>query len=403
MQACLVSNGALRHSSQLATPSITSSYYCLAMGFTLAIVLVTAAAVAAEFTATKAVLPGANPLDMVVMANVATGEQAEIVYSSGGRLNRLLMRSSDGSLREVLMRTTDADVIRTNANHYRASMLVPWANRIRNGTFSFFGETHYLPRNEVNAYRQDALHGFIVNKSLSLVSLTGGSNMAEVVAEIVVGRQSWPGWPWAFRLVVTYQLDSRGLNVTTSMTNTMTDTGESLPFFHSMHPYVNVSQTAEAALRLGPCEQCGTPTGACSTWRQLDMGPLAPREGALIPTGITLPFTAFDGRKPVGGQAPNATYYDDEFTMIEARDACSHAGVTLTDPSYPGDAVTVWGDPHFRVFQVFTGAFTWGEQSIAIEPMSGAADAYNSGNGVTVLAAGQTTTDSMGVFFQATP
>ena len=156
-------------------------------------------------------------------------------------------------------------------------------------------------------------------------------------------------------------------------------------------------------LRLGPCEMCGEPAVNCNVWRKLDMGPLAPRAGPLLPLGTTSPFTAFDGSAPVGGSAPNATYYDDEFTMTADVASCASAGVTLTDPSYPGDAVTVWGDSTFRVFQVFTGSFTWGEQSVAVEPMSGAANAYNTGDGLTVLPAGATHTDTMGIFFRLRP
>ena len=177
--------------------------------------------------------------------------------------------------------------------------------------------------------------------------------------------------------------------------------GESIPWYHSMHPYVNVSATAQVKLALGGCVACGTPADACGPWRVLDMGAGAPRGGLLIPTGRTLPFSAFDGSSPVGGGPyPNATYYDDEFKP-ERPDtpACEHAGISVSDPAHPGDTVTIWGDSSFGVFQVFTGSFTWGDQSVAIEPMSAAADAYNNGDGLAVVPAGGERTDTMGIRF----
>ncbi|KAA0168738.1 hypothetical protein FNF27_07087 [Cafeteria roenbergensis] len=336
---------------------------------------------------------------MAVLHDTATGQEAEIIFSSGGRINRLLMRSASGGLRDVLMRTTDADIVRTNANHFRAAVLAPWANRIGKGQYSWFGTQYQLPCNEDNSLRDDALHGFMLNRSFAVGASAADDTHAEVTIVADVPRLSWPGWPWSFRLSIVFSFDARGLTVTTSMTNT--EESASLPFFHSMHPYVNVSRTSGVLLRLGPCEMCGEPRDSCEDWRRLDMGPLAPRAGPLLPLGTTSPFTAFDGSAPVGGSAPNATYYDDEFTMTADAAHCGSAGVTLVDPSYPGDAVTVWGDSNFRVFQVFTGSFTWGEQSVAIEPMSGAANAYNTGDGLTVLAAGATHTDEMGIYFRA--
>jgi len=350
----------------------------------------------ARYQVVDKVLGGSQPLPMAALQDTLTGNEAEIIYSSGGRINRLLMSTGKNGPRDVLVRNADSDVVRTNADNYRAAVLAPWANRIAKGQYSFFGTQYQLPCNEENAFRKDALHGFALNRTFEVVSREADDQHAAVTTRLVVAKNTWPGWPWSFELTVRYSLDQRGLNVTTTMRNT--EAAASLPFFHSMHPYVNVSSTSDVTLRLGGCEACGTPASACGDWRLLDMGPLAPREGALIPLGPTTPFTAFDGSRPIGGQAPNATYYDDEFKMTAPRDVCPHAGVALTDPRWPGETVTIWGDSHFGVFQVFTGSFTWGEQSVAIEPMSAAADAYNNGDGLTVLAAGASHTDSLGIF-----
>ena len=55
---------------------------------------------------------------------------------------------------------TDAAAIRDTADgiHYAGSVLAPFANRVANGSYSFFGRRHFLPRNECPSSRCDALH-----------------------------------------------------------------------------------------------------------------------------------------------------------------------------------------------------------------------------------------------------
>ena len=134
------------------------------------------------------------------------------------------------------------------------------------------------------------------------------------------------------------------------------------------------------------------------------VGAGAPRLGDLIPTGHSEPWNKFDGTHPIGGSPKAPTYYDDEFKSTlppsaAVTAACGpHFRTRLIDAGGAGDASVLFSDRQHNVVQVFTGAKeTWGWDAVAIEPMSALADAFNNGDGLSVLSAGQAFDGSFGV------
>ena len=88
-----------------------------------------------------------------VLRNTETGEKVEIVPALGGKTEALLLRTPRGDLREVLLdHHRNATAVHANVG-WKGAMLVPYANRIANGTYSLNGVKHYLERNEVTAIR----------------------------------------------------------------------------------------------------------------------------------------------------------------------------------------------------------------------------------------------------------
>ena len=83
----------------------------------------------------------------------------------------LLRSKTTGSLVDVLVGDLTADAVLSNPN-FKSAPLLPWANRIENATYEFFGEQHTLPVNEPS--RGDALHGFVYASDFSVVSTEVG-------------------------------------------------------------------------------------------------------------------------------------------------------------------------------------------------------------------------------------
>ena len=347
-----------------------------------------------------------------VLAN-SWGELLQVVSDSGGKTARLKLASpSTGRLREVLVPLTDAAAIRDTANgiHYAGSILAPFANRVANGSYNFFGQRYLLPRNECPpGVRCDALHGFLFNRSMEvlrqdvLVDLPGHRQGARLVLGYDFDGVSTPGWPFRARVNVTYLLTSHEdgpshaapsvLSITVRAANLEPGpVAQALPFTASWHPYFQVSDVSAATIKFGSCDGGG--------WRHLQVGPGGPRGGDLIPTGRSQAWSKFDGSHPIGGNRTHPTYYDDEFTStlptpvpcsvrtgdgVLRPNSISHSisdGAGTVSLAGQGLAAHTW--------QLFTGAREgWGWDAIALEPMAGLADAYNNGADLSVLQPGE--------------
>ena len=191
--------------------------------------------------------------------------------------------------------------------------------------------------------------------------------------------------------------------------NTHTD-GRSLPWTTSWHPYFKVSDVSQARLKFD--SGWNRTAGGGPAWNHIVCGPGAPRNGDLIPTGRSEPWGAFDGKHPIGGTPERPTYFDDEFFTTSPSPPplpCPEIpGQFLTNPKgidqsiIDGNESIILRAPGahtpFRSWQLFTGAKEgWGWDAIAMEPMSALADAYNNGDGLRVLAAGESFEGTFGV------
>lgn len=357
----------------------------------------------ASFTITDDILGfGPDALRTKTLRNVASGESFQVTWESGGKTESLRLRSAvTGKVRDVLQtHDNNATAVRVN-EHYAGNVLLPFANRIAGGSYNFFGSSHQLPQNECqDGLRCDALHGFLFNRSMRVLRNETGGNFAALTLGYEFDGTSTPGWPFKASVELTYRLEApstAGPGVATIRTRvTNVETSTSLPFFNGWHPYFRVADVSAARLRFDPC---GSPVGA-TAWRHVTMGKGAPRKGDLIPTGRT---SAWNASHTIGGTAQRPTYMDDEFVSTAAWDDKRQCPSPMTeqwiiDQGGEGDTIALFADRQHRVLQIFTGAKEgWGWDAIALEPMSGLADAYNNGNGLHVLAAGETFDGTFGV------
>jgi len=153
------------------------------------------------------------------------------------------------------------------------------------------------------------------------------------------------------------------------------------------------SETTQFYKQVLELDTCGS-RDPHAAYAHVTMGAGAPRLGDLIPTGESSPLaTPF----AVGGNASAPRYMDDEFAVTTPTTAFEAAGCgryfkqRLHDVGGNGDAITLFADRQHRVYQIFTGAHEgWGWDTIALEPMSALADAFNNGDGLRVLRPGET-------------
>src|SRR3954451_12380307 len=131
------------------------------------------------------------------------GRQSAVVTEIGGGLRSWC---SDGV---ELLDTFAADA---PADSYRGKVLAPWPNRVRDGRYVFGGVEHRLLLTEPESGA--ALHGLVLDGPFAVVASSGHA----VTLAFELSRR--PGYPFALRIEVTYELGADGLAFELRATNT---------------------------------------------------------------------------------------------------------------------------------------------------------------------------------------
>lgn len=234
---------------------------------------------------------------------------------------------------------------------FRGLVLAPWPNRLRDGRYRFGGVEHRTPVTEPE--RRCALHGLVLGERWHAVRGAPDRLMSRCVV------RPRPGYPFTVGLEVEHALTAGGLRVSLRARNLG---GQSAPFGAGFHPYLRVRDGA--ALEVPAAQRL-------------------PVDERLLPAGPPVPLagTQLDLRRP----RPVAALTLDTTYGALARDGDGLARVRL-------GGVTVWLDAGFPYVHVYTAdAVTDPARrrgGVAIEPMTCAPDAFNSGDGLAILPPG---------------
>ncbi|CAH0150120.1 Aldose 1-epimerase [Arthrobacter sp. Bi83] len=242
--------------------------------------------------------------------------------------------------------------------------LAPWANRVEGGTWHLNGKKQQLDITEVS--RNNASHGLLRNASYALVSESEFS----VTLEAPVFPQH--GYPFLVRHRVEYSLaEDLGLVVRQTLIN---DSEGDAPFVLGAHPY----------LRLGDVPSEDLTLTVHADTRLVADNRLIPRSSEPVSEDTDLR----PGRK-VGDLDIDVALTDLEFDGGIARHTLSAAD---------GRTVSLWQDATCPFVHVFvTREFPGRPKAVAIEPMTGPANAFNSGHGLGWLAPDESFTMTWGI------
>lgn len=290
---------------------------------------------------------------------IIAGDQRAVVSESGATL-----RAYEAAGRAVVERFDGPD---TEVVGCQGQILAPWPNRIVDGRWARDGTAYQLSITEPE--RGHALHGLVRTLAWEPVEhRPGGITLATTLLE-------HPGWPFPLAVTVTYDLHAGGLVSSLTATNVGR---RPCPYGAAAHPYLALggAPVDDVVLDLAADTYVATDDRLAPTGRH--------------PTGGT-PF-AFDGRRPVGDRQVDSAYTD----LVRLPDGRVEAGLTLPD----GARTVVWGDATVRWWQLFTGDALperWRRRTLAVEPMTCAPDALNSGDGLAVLSPGEGHTMTWGL------
>ena len=244
---------------------------------------------------------------------------------------------------------------------FSGRVLVPWPNRVRDGRYELDGVEHRLELSEPE--RRTALHGLV------LQSRWRGVRTSARRVSLSYALSPRQGYPFELALSVSYELASGGVVMTLHATNVGT---QRAPFGAGLHPYLTPGTTDVEDMVL-----------------EVPARARVPVDDRLLPTGAAVPVdgTELDFRRPRRlGRVP----VDACFGELDR----SPAGVARMrlGAGTGGGQLTVWMDERFRFVQVFTA-----EGAVAVEPMTCAPDAFNSGDGLVVLEPGASFTGRCGL------
>ena len=299
-----------------------------------------------------------------------TGDQYELALSAGGHdLTATITQVAAGirGLRVDGVDVTEPFPLDATPPSGCGIVLVPWPNRVKDGTWEHDGQTRRLALTE--PARGNAIHGLlrfrpyvVTRQDASSVTLK-----ADIYPEL--------GYPFQLDTAVRYDLTMHGLAVT----HTITNAGASpAPVAIGAHPYLKIG---------------GVPTGELTV--TVDAATHLDVDDRLNVIGESaVDGTSFDLR---AGRRVADLELDDGFADVAIQDGRATHTVSAPD----GRAVTLWADENFGYVQVFTlrsfATATASDVALAVEPMTAPANALNTGRGLRWLAPGETWSAAWGI------
>ncbi|MFD2573200.1 aldose 1-epimerase [Spirosoma soli] len=316
-----------------------------------------------------------EPLTEYILEHPETGEFISVLPGFGGILRRLVLRK--GKSLFALIKAPESPQALLADEGYASALLYPFPSRIHHGIYRFDGEAYALKMNEAN--RDNALHGFVYGREFSVVSQEATPTHARLVIQYnYVGDTV--GYPFPFSLTVTYELIQANLlklgsnpandkmcalRISYAALNTGTTRS---PAAFGWHPYFTFSEETIDELTLS------------------------------LPART--PITLDDNMIASGRQAlENAETFNLRDRQLDTPFAVEPTGIPVDGEPFAETMLTSLKTGVRLVIGQQTGkdklnylvCFTPPRRdSIAIEPLTANVDAFNNGDGLTILNPGDT-------------
>jgi aldose 1-epimerase len=260
-----------------------------------------------------------------------------------------------GSRINIVDSYTDASDFDANAESrgFKSSKLSPFVCRLKNGSYTFEGTAYktngfYLPPH--------AIHGLLYRKPFRVVEAQAG-NEGAVLKLVFEYRGDDAGYPFSFNCTVVYSLlNNNALQVGTTITNKSVC---HIPVADGWHPYFTVGNSInDAALFFNSRQQVAF-------------------DETLIPTGNLIDYTDFNTLQQIGD-----TFFDNCFLLP----ATNNEPCCILKNGHTNLQLEITALKNYPYLQLYTPPH---RQSIAIENLSAAPDAFNNGMGLKILKANE--------------
>lgn len=290
----------------------------------------------------------------IVLKNIESKTFVEIIPSCGAILHSFNIIHNDGFLNIIDNYANAADFAANVATKgFKSCRLSPFACRMHNARYAFGGVTYTIRKFLLNG---SALHGLLYDAGFDITSFQANEACGFVTMQHRY-RGSDPGYPFHYDCIVTYQLkNDNALTISTEIINK--DKGH-IPIQDGWHPYFTFNgKTDDLQLEFQSKE-------------------IVVFNDAMIPTGEMSPYQEFGSLKNIGDKI-----FDNCFTLnfAECQPMC-----VLRDKNKKIQ-VEIHPGKNYPYLQIYTPPH---RNSIAIENLSAAPDAFNNKLGLVVLSPGE--------------
>ena len=280
--------------------------------------------------------------------------RVEVIPNCGSMLNAWFIEIN-GKRLNVIEGYESEDDFRANCETkgFRSSKLSPYVCRIKNGEYTFDDIQFSIGK---FGFDENMIHGLMYDMPFEVVHQQADDVMAMVQMETCYPATD-PGFPFQYTILIEYVLQQNELTVNTMVLNQHDGV---IPMADGWHPYFTFgSNINECQFKM-----------ASDTMLEFDE--------KLIPTGEALAYTKFQEAELIGD-----TFLDNSFLLQRP---LSGPACIFSDPNQQLQ-LEVTPDPSYPILQVYTPP---SRNSIAIENLSAAPDAFNNRIGLIYMEPNET-------------
>jgi aldose 1-epimerase len=290
---------------------------------------------------------------------ITHGDQRAVVVEVGGGLR--IYETQQGPLLDGY----SSDEVCSGG---RGQPLIPWPNRVRDGTYECDGENWQLSLTEPAAH--NAIHGLVQWANWSVQDRAAD----RVSMRYMLHPQ--PGWPSALEIRIDYALQDTGLSIRTTATNVG---ARRCPYGCGQHPYLTLgTETIDSLVLQAPGRR----------YLESDERGIPVASHSVAGTGLSY----IEPRK-LGSDKLDTGYTDLD------RDDDGNARIRISTEDGTRSS-TLWMDGAYAYLMLFTGdtlASAVRRRGLAVEPMTCAPNALRSGDGLITLEPGASHVANWGI------
>lgn len=284
-----------------------------------------------------------NGLRVISLQDNSSGTSVEILPDFGALFHAFRIRHHTGSLNLIDSYESHDDLLRNISNSYKSARLSPFACRIKDATYRFGGKKYVFSSKFGDGH---AIHGLLFDQPFTVISSAADPDHAKIVlAHEYTGHN--PGYPFRYECLVSYSLKKNNHLVIHAHVKNLSE--QVMPLVDGWHPYFTTGSKAN------------------DLYLQFYAKEIVEFDERLIPTGKLLPYHEFNT-----GKRLDKTELDNSFVLdfSQPQPLC-----TLKDEQ-KNIFIEFYPERSYPILQIYTPPH---RNSIAIENISGAPDAFNNG------------------------